>query len=312
MSSVVDRRQNTPAKKASALSNLATHWRQRITGGGRRYSFRRRRLVASVCVLLALTATSAIATQIDTALLHRGVMTGWTLMGCLVLLMLIGVRRRIPILPLGTMSTWTQVHIYTGLFALGMFLLHVPALLSGRLIPSGYFEATLAILFWAVSGSGIYGLIASRRLPIQLTNVGEQIRFDQIAWRRQQIAESAQAELETLTSPASIRVLGEFDALYLKRYLTRSPSWWYMLMPTSSRRRRMMAGLQELNRYLDDEGQSTTGKLSGLVRMRDDLDYQYALQFRLRAWVIGHATASVALIVMALAHGLLAMRFVES
>src|SRR6056297_830405 len=84
---------------------------QGVTGSGRAYSFRRRRIVAVLAVTAALMITHTVATVVDQALLHRGVMTVWVLMVCLVGLILIGVRRRIPILPLGSMSAWTQVHL---------------------------------------------------------------------------------------------------------------------------------------------------------------------------------------------------------
>jgi hypothetical protein len=267
---------------------------------------------AIAVVLAAIAVTMWFVFVVDASLLHRGVMTGWTLMACLVMLFAIGVRRRIPILPLGKMSTWTQVHLYTGAVSIGVFLLHTPSIFRGQLIANGYFEGSLSILFWLVSGSGVYGLIASRRLPVRLTNVGEQIRFDQIQWRREQIATQATAEIDSLETPAAIRVLGEFHEHYLSRYFHRRPSFFYLLIPTSVRRRRTLAGLVELSRYLDQEGKNACGNLAALVRHRDDLDYQYALQLRLRVWVIAHATASIALIVMAIIHGILALRFIES
>lgn len=293
--------------RAAAWSTL-----QRLTGGSHAYSFRRRRIVAVSIVLVCLALLTALVSLGDAALLHTHIMTGWTLMSCLVILVLIGIRRRIPVLPLGTMSTWTQVHLYTGAFAVGVFLLHVPAVFRGQVIVSGYLEGTLSVLFWLVSGSGVYGLIASRRLPWRLTNIGEQVRFDDIPWLRGRIADAVAGEVHSLRESTSLAVIGEFHQRYLNRYFSRKPSLIYLLMPSSVRRRRTLAGLIELNRYLDEEGVGACGRIAALVRRRDDLDYQYALQLRLRVWVMFHSTASIALIVMAIMHGILAMRFVES
>lgn len=310
--STTDRRQPTKAKWTSEWLGLVRDLADRAVGSGRRYSFRRRRVVALMIVGLSLGVMANLVSMIDAMLLHRGVMTGWTLMAGLLMLTAIGLRRRIPGLPIGTMSTWTQVHIYTGLFTIGIFAMHTPMLMRGEIIASGYFEGSLSVLFWLVSGSGVYGLIASRRLPSRLSSVGEQIRFDQIVWRREQIADRAFNEIEDLKSSDSVSVLGEFHERYLCRYFQKRPSILYLLVPNSVRRRRTIAGLVELNRYLDSEGQAVSGRLAGLVRKRDDLDYQYALQFRLRTWVWVHATASIALVVMAIIHGILALRFLGS
>jgi len=310
--SVAERRQTgTPSAKKKLRQTVAslTH---AVTGSGRAYSFRRRRVVAALIVVVALVVAASTASWMHNALLHRGVMTGWMLMACLVMLIAIGVRRRIPVLPLGTMSTWTQVHLYTGLFAVGVFVLHVPAILNGQLIASGYLEGSLSVLFLIVSGSGVYGLIASRRLPWRMTHVGEQVRMDQIPWYREQIALAVDREIDALQHPAAIAVIGEFHRRYLSRYFDRRPTWVYLLAPSSLHRRRTLAGLVELNRYLEDEGVRTCNRISALVRRRDDLDYQYALQWRLRVWVMVHASFSILLVVMAVIHGILAMRFVES
>ena len=305
----IERRQPVNAKKTSPWVEPIRIGLDRVVGSGRSYSFRRRRFVALACVGLSLAVMSVVVAAVDAALAHRGVMTGWTLMACLLILTAIGLRRRLPGLPLGTMSTWTQVHIYTGLFTIGMFLMHTPAMMRGNLLADGYFEGTLSVLFWFVSGSGIYGLIASRRLPVRLSTVGEQIRFDQIQFRREQIADHAIREIHELKTFASVAVLGEFHDQYLNRYFQRPPTLAYVLVPNSVRRRRTLAGLLELNRYLDDEGTVASGRLAGLVRHRDDLDYQYALQWRLRTWVRVHATATIALLAMAAIHGILALRF---
>lgn len=310
--SVVERRHSGAVSITQRCKTAASGIVGRVTGAGRAYSFRRRRVVACGVVAVSLALAALLASGMHAALLHSGVMTGWMLISCLFLLVLIGVRRRIPVLPLGTMSVWTQVHIYTGLFAVGVFLLHVPAILHGRLIATGYLEGTLSGLFWFVSASGVYGLIASRRIPWRLTNVGEQVRLDQIAWYREQISRSVSDEVQSLTNPAAISVIGEFHRRYLSRYLSGKPSWLYLIYPTSVRRRRVLAGLVELNRYLDEEDCRVCGRIAALVRRRDDLDYQYALQLRLRVWVMLHSAASVALLVMAIIHGILAMRFVES
>ena len=104
-------------------------------------------------------------------------LSGFTVLACLFLLMLLGVRRRIPFWPLGKVSTWTQVHLYVGIFTAVIYAMHVPALIAG-----GFFERVLSILFLTTTVSGFYGLYASRTLPRKLTSIENEHRFDQIGW----------------------------------------------------------------------------------------------------------------------------------
>jgi len=313
---------DSPARHVRLAQQLASGLAH-LAGWRGPWSFRRRRCVSLFSVVLAWSILQWLVTWAEASLLRPSVLTGWTLMGCLALLMTVAVRRRLPILPLGSVSTWTQVHIYTGLFATGAFLLHTPHLWAavgaawtsggtGVVASTGWLEGVLAMLFLAVSGSGFYGWVACRRLPPRLSAVDGEVRFDQIGWHRQQVADAAAERIGSLHGQAAVAVLGDFYAKQMKAYFRTRPSWWYLAYPRSTRRRRLLTGLTQLDRYLEAEGRGVSGQLAGLVRRRDDLDYQYALQWRLRVWVVLHAAMSLALIVLAVLHGILATRFVQS
>jgi len=106
-----------------------------------------------------------------------------------------------------------------------------------------------------------------------------------------------------------MRVLGSFYRNYLNPFFSSRPSLAYVLMPSGVRRRRLLSGLKELDRYLESDGRNTAGRFAALVRSRDDLDYQYALQLRLRLWLVIHCVFSVALIVGGIVHAVIAWRF---
>ena len=235
---------------------------------------------------------------------HAAFVTGSTSLACIWILVLLGVRRRLPVWPLGSVSTWTQVHLYVGIFCVGVYVMHVPAFIAG-----GIFECGLSIVFALVTASGFYGIYASRSLPRRLTAVEGQHRFDRIDWHRHQIAQTARDALDDLQESSGMRVLGNFYTHYLRPFFESQPSLAYVLMPSGVRRRRLLSGLKELDRYLEDEGRATAGRFAALVRRRDDLDYQFALQWRLRLWLLVHCVFSVALLVAATVHGILAWRY---
>lgn len=265
---------------------------------------RTRRTIALIVTLAAVIAVWLIAWVEDSRLGHASYFTGATCLSSLLLLILISVRRRIPVLPLGSASTWTQIHIYTGLFATAVYVMHVPSLIG-----AGMFEYLLSIVFWIVSASGFYGLYASRTIPKRLTAIDSQYRFDLIAWHRDQIADTAGRLLENVSEKTTVRVLGTYYTTYLRPFFGNRPSLAYVLVPRGNRRRQLLGGLKELDRYLEPGGKQMAGRFAALVRRRDDLDYQFALQLRLRVWLIVHSALSVTLVIGATIHAVVAWRF---
>ena len=268
-------------------------------------SFRQRRIRSLGITLPVIGLVAGIAWGIESSLGRANTFTGTMLLACLFVLILIGVRRRIPALPLGTASTWLQVHLYTGIFASAIYFLHVP-----HLIADGWIEGTLSIVFLVVTASGFYGIYASRTLPKRLTNVPGESRFDQLSWHRDQVETRANELLESVGNPSSNRVLQSFYQRYLDPYFGTRPRIHDLVIPNGIRRRQLLSGLKELDRYLEEEGRLISGKLSALVRKRDDLDYQFALQLRLRSWVMFHSFLSVLLVILAIIHAILALSFV--
>lgn len=265
--------------------------------------FRMRRMLALTFTTLMVTIWFLIAQWESMRLGAPAFFTGGTVLACLCLLILIGLRRRIPVLPLGTVSTWTQVHLYVGIFTTAVYLMHVPAVVAG-----GVFECCLSLLFLLVSVSGFYGLYASRTMPKRLTAVEGQYSFDQIGWHRSQLANAAVSTIEKHQSPAG-EVLALFFKTYLKPFFQTRPSLAYVIVPSGLRRRRLLGDLKELDRYLEDDGRRVAGQLAALVRRRDDLDYQFALQLRLRLWLVIHGVFSVVLLGASVVHAVLAIRF---
>ena len=181
-------------------------------------NFRHRRIIALIVTAIALMIVWIAAWLQSSRLGHASYLTGWTILASLLLLTLLGVRRRLPMLRLGSASTWTQIHLYCGLFATGVYAMHVPSLIAG-----GTFECGLSIVFLLVSISGFYGVYASRTLPRRLTAVDGQHRFDRVRWHRSQIAETAATVLNGEIDNATSRVLRIFYTKYLKPFFGGRP-----------------------------------------------------------------------------------------
>lgn len=267
--------------------------------------FRTRRRLAIAATVAAASLLFFAHWIVDQRLGHASYLSGGTLLCCLVLLILLALRKRLVMLPLWNVATWVQIHIYTGLFALIAYALHVP-----RIVATGVFEGGLSLLFLSVATSGLYGLYVSRSAPRKLTAVGGEYRFDRIGWHRRQLAGRAAEVLAGLDATLSSPVLINFYQESLQPYFSARPSVAYLAVPSGSRRRRLLSGLGHLDRYLSSDTRGASGQLAALVRTRDELDFHYALQLRLRVWVTVHSLLSLALLVWSLVHVALVLSFI--
>jgi hypothetical protein len=263
----------------------------------RGYSLRRRRVIACVATLLAIELFWCCNQMIVSRLGNASLFSGSVLLVCLFMLVAIGVRRRLMMLPLWSVSTWLQIHLYTGLFACAVFVIHAP-----RIIANGWFEGILSWLFIGVSTSGIYGILASRTIPKRLTALSTQPRYDQIDWHRDQYRKNASNVFQSLRQSDGGEVLADFYKKKLEQYFRSGLPLMFRIQPNPRHRRILLAELGDLKRYLGIESSHAAGQFAALIRHRDELDYHHGLQWKLRSWVVLHAGLSLVLVVWALMH----------
>ncbi|MEM9826918.1 MAG: hypothetical protein AAF958_10035 [Planctomycetota bacterium] len=282
---------------------------------------RHRRSIALAVTLVAFWVTATLNHRISSNLGRPAFFTGWILAVGLLLLVALGLRRRLPLARLGSMSLWLQVHLYVGIFMAAVYSLHVP-----RLIADGFLGRPLSITFLAVMVSGFYGLFVSRRYPRRLAALGQDYRCGDFAWYRRQLVEQAEraipAELgnnaqhndaqNVDTQHVDADVLGPMLQQRVRPFLAASPSWSFWLWPRRDRARRMMDSIRDSMRYLAPENHVVAETWISWIRQRDRLDYAWSLQTRLRAWVIVHAIASVLLIAQVIVHILNVYRYAGS
>src|SRR5690606_25077234 len=96
----------------------------------------------------------------------------------------------------------------------------------------------------------------------------------------------------------------------LRPYFSSNVAFSFIVVPNSMRRQRMLLGLREMDRYLCDKTRSVAGQLAALIRKRDELDFHYAMQLRLRVWVAWHAALSLVLLGWCLTHVALVLIFI--
>jgi hypothetical protein len=230
--------------------------------------------------------------------------TGYMLLSAVLFLALYNLRKRLPFLPLGSSTAWMQWHVYVGLGTLGVFALHV-----GPHWPSGPLDTALAGTYLLTFASGLAGLYLTRTIPAQLARVGEEVIFERIPSFRRQVCRQASGVVLDAVAAAGTTTLADFYIQRLYAFFERGRGFSYLLWPTTTRRKSLMHAMQDLRRNLSDQEQGACEKLFGLVRRKDDLDFQEARQRLLKSWLFVHIGLSYTLVVLALLHGLLAHAF---
>lgn len=230
--------------------------------------------------------------------------SGGLLVSAVVFLAAYNLRKKLTFLPLGSSAAWLKVHLYVGVGAVWLFLLHT----SFR-IPNGVFESSLSALYLLVTASGIHGLYLTRTIPRRLAALGEEVIWERIPVLRRQVAERAAELVLAARDDSSAGVVTDVYTRRLFCFFEGARGWRYYLRPTSTLRRELLAELNELKRYLGEPQQKLVEELATLTARKDDLDYHDALQGWLKCWLFAHIGGTYSLLLFAAVHAVLAHAF---
>jgi hypothetical protein len=257
---------------------------------------RRMALVAMIAALLV-----ALVGLLRSGLQNTAFATGYALLAAVVVLISLHWRKQAPSLPLGRVSVWLKYHVYLGYLTIVLFGLHV-----GFRLPTGVFETALFALFAIVAGSGLYGLYVTGTIPRQLRLLPEETIYEQIPSVRRQVIGDARQVIAVAADSAS---LAQFYKTRLAPFIDEQRGLLYFLYPNSRRRRLLTAQLRELGRYLSEPHRRAAQELEQLLGRKDDLDFQSALQGRLKLWTFVHIGCSYSLLLLGIVHGIVAHAF---
>lgn len=268
-----------------------------------KFSFSGRRKKYALISVLMIAAIFTWTAVLRNGLLNSSFFTGYVFIGCLFFLTALGMRKRLSFLPqFGSVSFWTQVHIYVGLATFAIFGMHV----NWR-IPDGGLEVFLSVLYLLVAFSGVYGIYASRVLPKRLTAIDEEVIYERIPAFGQQLANQARGIV--LEACETSEVLAKFYTHRLINFFERPRSLAYFIRPTGNRRRQLVGEIEALDRFLAEDQRIVSRKLAGLVQQKDDLDFHRAIQGRLKIWLFAHVGLTYSLLIVAIVHGVMAHAF---
>ena len=234
-------------------------------------------------------------------------LSGWMLLLTVGFLAKYNARKKVTYPPMLRSSTWLQMHIYVGLLSIVLFLFHI--LHTGFRLPNGALETTLAILFVTVAGSGIVGLFLSRTLPKRLAVRGQEVLFERIPMFRRELRERAERLVVDSADETHHNTLSDFYTRRLVGFFAGPRHFWGHLLQSSRPLHSLVGELRSLQRYLNPEEQRVAGELVTIVEAKDGLDYHRAMQALLKGWLFVHIPLTFILILIGLAHAVLAMAF---
>ena len=256
------------------------------------YSRWLRRLVPSLTVVVGWLILRSIRNRSAASLQNEAFVTGYSLASICVLLMLLGVRKRVLSPQIGRLAVWQQTHHYLGLLSVGVYALHA------NLITTGWMESALALSFWSIALTGIIGWYVNRTAPRLLRSAGAQILRHDIPERSRLIAKQAHELALASAGKNDTAAMADHYRVHVCSYFTTRRHLLYRISPTGTKRR--------------EEGRSQRREMSLLVQAKDDLDFQAAIQNRVRFWASAHTWVLGAFIVLAITHVILAHRFTSS
>jgi len=231
------------------------------------------------------------------------VYSGLALFGLIVFLALFNSRKKVPFLPLLRASTWLKGHQYLGYLSIVLFLMHVDFR-----VPNGILESTLAAMFGIVAISGMAGLVLSRQLPKAMTRSGETLLFERIPRHREEIRENVRRLILDSETLCRSSTLSEFYFEHLRHYLEER-SGILQTFGIEKRRTsyRLLKELDSCMRYFSEEEKAIAVELREWIATKENLDFQEASQRILKGWLFVHIPLTTSLILLGIAHGVLAV-----
>src|SRR5438132_6173716 len=111
-----------------------------------------------------------------------GLVLGTISLGIFVFAALLGVRKKLPFLPVGNVQRWLRAHIWLTLLTIPLVLLHSGFRLGGPM------TTLIIILYVVVMVSGIYGLVLQHYVPtVMMERLPAESVYEQIPHIRAQL-----------------------------------------------------------------------------------------------------------------------------
>lgn len=240
-------------------------------------------------------------------LANTSFVSGAALLVCLFFLASYQLRKKLSFLLIGNTSAWLHFHIFIGLLSSVLFLLHVKLQ-----IPNGFFEFILFLTYCTVFFTGVVGWILSRSIPHRLLSRGEEVIFERIPMHRRTIHDKVKTLVTEMRNSDNGLAIPDFYDKQLQIFFAGPRNQLRHILHSKRHRHQLSQKFSALMPYLNEQEQKVLKQLNELVQLKDDLDYQYALQATLKLWLFVHIPLTYSLIIFAMFHTIAVFAFART
>ena len=203
---------------------------------------------------------------------------------------------------------WRKIHIFLGYLLIAAFISH-----SDFSLPDTSFEWALWACFVLVTLSGIFGAYLAWSLRAK-ARIDEGISYDRIPNLRADLARDLDdAVAETEAGAAQFALPGlptlphddwiiDLYTTHLRDFFQGQRNFTAHLIGSQRPLRRLTDEIDNLSRYVDQQGQDKLAAIKNLVIEKDRLDFARVYLGLTKGWLFVHVPVTYALIVLAVLH----------
>lgn len=233
--------------------------------------------------------------------------TGTLLLCCILILAAYQWRKKLSFLSLGSATVWLQFHIFVGWLSSVLFLLH-----TGFHVPDGLLEIALFLTYCFVFLSGVLGWFLSRVVPYRLLSRGEQVIFERIPVYRRKIRERVEKLVSQTKETGEGTAIADFYQRHLEDYFADARNQLRHILHSKRHRHLLSQQVADLQPFLNEGERETLQQIAAQIQLKDDLDYQQALQSTLKFWLFVHVPLTYTLILFAMFHTITVCAFAST
>lgn len=250
--------------------------------------------------LVAWLLVTGLAWYTERSLGKASIVTGYALFAVMLTLGFLKLRKRLLVLPLGTVREWMLAHLVLGAACIPLYFQH-----TGSLWPGGRYEQVIAVVFYFVALSGVVGYALQRLLPRRLADIEGEIIYERIP--------SELAALRLEVEELVFKAVNELGSDTLGRYYIESLEWFFWKprfllghVVGSGRSTSWIRGsITALRRYLNEGERAYLVQIEEIALRKSRLDAHFAMQSVLKYWLFIHVPGAVLLLLLACWHLLL-------
>jgi len=238
---------------------------------------------------------------------------------------LLGARKRVPTWRVGRAQTWMRGHLWLGLLSLLLILFHAGFAFRGPL------TLVLMLLFFIVIGSGILGAVLQHYVPSYMTSrVPLETIYEEIPHVRAQLRDEADQLAISICGPldgavqdssepaaqqaGTILVEIEHDDRQRFREVYLNKIRPFLANPEAPGAEladpmRSAPTFEALRRLLGEPMQGVLDDLENICEEEQQLSRQIRIYRWLHGWLLVHVPLSIALVVLAGVHAVVALRY---